>query len=223
MTAAPPKRTYRLAARAEARDERRKRILEAAYEVFGARRYDDVTLAEVAAKAGTSERTVYRLFGTKKRLLSSWLREVAPGIGPPPDPSVKHDSRAFVRVMVEFYEQRGASLLNMLAQEDAVPALRPLLDWGRLKYDEGIERGLGHLLHGLRGPARKRRHMALVVICDVYTWSLLRQGRGLPQTEVVRVLEGMLIMLEPPQSAAPPSPKRAASKRTAPKPPAPKD
>jgi AcrR family transcriptional regulator len=203
MTDAPPKRTYRLAARAEARDERRRRILEAAYEVFGARRYDDVTLAEVAARAGTSERTVYRLFGTKKRLLSSWLREVAPGIGPPPDPSVRNDSRAFVRIMVEFYEQRGASLLNMLAQEEAVPALRPLLDWGRKRYDEGIERGLGHLLHGLRGAARKRRHMALVVICDVQTWSLLRHGRSLPQAEVVRVLEGMLAMLEATPSAAP--------------------
>jgi AcrR family transcriptional regulator len=202
MTDAPPKRTYRLAARAEARDERRRRILEAAYEVFGARRYDDVTLAEVAARAGTSERTVYRLFGTKKRLLSSWLKEVAPGIGPPPDPSVRDDSRAFVRIMVDFYEHRGASLLNMLAQEEAVPALRPLLDWGRKRYDEGIERGLGHLLHGLRGPARKRRHLALVVICDVQTWSLLRHGRGLPQAEVVRVLEGMLATLETAAPAA---------------------
>ncbi len=196
MTTTVPRRTYRLAARAEARDERRRRILEAAYEVFGARRYEDVTLAEVAAKAGTSERTVYRLFGTKKRLLTSWLREVAPGIGPPPDPSVRHDSRAFVRIMVAFYETRGPSLLNMLAQEDSVPALRQLLDWGREKYDEGIERGLGHLLRGFRGAARKRRHMQLVVICDVYTWSLLRRGRGLTQNEVARVLEEMLAVLE---------------------------
>jgi AcrR family transcriptional regulator len=208
MTSPVPRRTYRLAARADARDERRKRILDAAYEVFGARRYEDVTLAEVAAKAGTSERTVYRLFGTKKRLLTSWLREVAPGIGPPPDPSVRHDSRAFVRIMVDFYETRGASLLNMLAQEDSVPALRQLLDWGRERYDEGIERGLGHLLIGFRGAARKRRHMQLVVICDVYTWSLLRRGRGLSQKEVARVLEDMLRVIE----AAPPT--AAKSKKT---------
>jgi AcrR family transcriptional regulator len=201
MTDANPKRTYRLTARAEASAERRRRILEAAYEVFGARRYDDVTLAEVAARAGTSERTVYRLFGTKKRLLSSFLREIAPGVRPPPDPTLQNDSRAFVRAMVDFYEQSGASVLNLLDQEDAVPALRPLLDSGRQKYDEGIERGLGHLLKGFRGAARKRRQMALVVICDVYTWRLLRQGRGLSQTEVVHVLEDMLALLE----AAPPA------------------
>jgi AcrR family transcriptional regulator len=191
-----PIRTYRLAARAKTRDARRTAILEAAYAEFGVRRYEDVTLAQVAARAGTSERTVYRLFGTKQRLLSSWLKEVAPGIGPPPDPSLRNDSRAFVRVMVEFYEQRGASILNMLAQEDSVPALRPLLDWGRDRYDEGIKRALGHLLRGFRGAARKRRHMQIVVICDVYTWSLLRQGRKLSKAEVERVLVDMLAFLE---------------------------
>ena len=195
------KRTYRLASRAKARDARRKRILEAAYEAFGARRYEEVTLAEVAARAGTSQRTVYRLFGTKKRLLSSWLREVAPDIGPPPDPSVRNDTFAFVHVMVDFYERRGPAILNMLAQEHSVPALRPLLDWGRDKYDEGIQQGLGHLLKGYRGAARKRRHMQLVVICDVYTWSLLRQGRKLSQPEVERVLVEMLSLLDQNPSA----------------------
>ena len=195
-TEPPPKRTYRLAARADARDERRKRILDAAYEAFGVRRYEDVTLAEVATRAGLSERTVYRLFGTKKRLLTAWLKEIAPNIGPPPEPSLRNDSRAFVRVMVEFYEQRGSAILNMLAQESSVTALRPILDWGRMRYDEGIERGLGHLLRGCRGAARKRRHHQLVVICDVYTWSLLRHGRKLSQNEVVKVLEDMLSILE---------------------------
>ncbi|APR78005.1 Transcriptional regulator, TetR family protein [Minicystis rosea] len=150
----------------------------------------------MATRAGLSERTVYRLFGTKKRLLTAWLKEIAPNIGPPPEPSLRNDSRAFVRVMVEFYEQRGPALLNMLAQESSVAALRPILDWGRMRYDEGIERGLGHLLRGYRGAARKRRHHQLVVICDVYTWSLLRHGRKLSQNEVVKVLEDMLAIFE---------------------------
>ena len=84
----------------------------------------------------------------------------------------------------------------MLAQEESVPALRPLLDWGRERYDQGIEQGLGHLLRGFRGAARKRRHMQLVVICDVYTWSILRHGRKLSQAEVERVLTDMLQVLE---------------------------
>lgn len=198
------KRSYRLAARADATDARRREILHTAYEAFGLRRYEDVTLAEVAARAGTSERTVYRLFHTKEHLLSAWLTEIGSGIGPPPDPSLRNDTKAFVRVMIAFYEERGASILNMLAQEDAVPALRPLMEWGRNLYDEGIERGLGHLLRGFRGAARQRRRMQLVVACDVYTWKLLRHGRGLTQGETERVIEDMLNILE--KSAPPPTP-----------------
>ena len=196
------KRPYRLAARADATDARRRRILESAYEAFGLRRYEDVTLAEVAARAETSERTVYRLFGTKERLLSSWLSEIGPGVAPPPDPSLRNDTRAFVRVMIAFYEERGASILNMLAQEEAVPALRPLMAWGRDLYDEALERGLGHLLRGFRGAARQRRRMQLVMACDVYTWKLLRHGRGLSQGEVERVIEDLLDVLEKAESKA---------------------
>lgn len=191
-----PKRTYRLVARADATDARRRRILEAAYEAFGLRRYEDVTLAEVATRAGTSERTVYRLFGTKERLLSAWLTEIGPAASSPPDPGLRNNTRAFVHMMVEYYELRGASILNMLSQEDSVPALRPLLDWGRSVYDEGLERGLGHLLRGFRGASRVRRRMQIIVVCDVYTWSILRHGRGLSQVEVERILEDMLNIIE---------------------------
>jgi hypothetical protein len=84
----------------------------------------------------------------------------------------------------------------MLAQETSVPALRPILDWGRAKYDEGIASGLGHLLRGYRGAARKLRHHQLAVICDVYTWSMLRQGRKLSQSQVEKVLGDMLAVFE---------------------------
>jgi AcrR family transcriptional regulator len=189
------KRTYRLAARARARDARRQRILDAAYEAFSALRYEDVTLEDVAARSGTSKRTVYRLFGTKKQLHAAWLREGAPGIPARPDPSTLTDTHGFVRRLVEFYEENGAAILNMLAQESSVPALRPLLDDGRQRYEQGIERALGHLLRGLRGATRKRRHMQLVVICDVYMWSMLRRGRGLTQADVERVIGEMLAVL----------------------------
>jgi AcrR family transcriptional regulator len=179
-------------ARAKAQDGRRQRILGAAYEAFSARRYDEVTLAELAARAGTSERTVYRLFGTKKRLLSLWLREGAPGMATWPDPSLLTDPHLFVRGLVDFYEQYGLAILNMLSQEGSVPALRRVLDDGRERYEKGIERALGHLLHGVRGVARQRRYLQLVTICDVHMWNLLRHGKRLPRADVERHLAEML-------------------------------
>jgi AcrR family transcriptional regulator len=179
-------------ARAQAQDDRRQRILDAAYEAFSARRYDDVTLADLAGRAGTSERTVYRLFGTKKRLLSLWLSEGAPGMATWPDPAVLPDTHAFVHELVLFYEEHGVAILNMLSQEASVPALRRLLDPWRVRHEKGIERALGHLLRGSRGEARKRRHLQLVTICDVQMWNLLRHGKRLPRADVERVLTEML-------------------------------
>jgi AcrR family transcriptional regulator len=179
-------------ARAKAQDRRRQRILGAAYEAFSARSYDDVTLADLAVRAGTSERTVYRLFGTKRQLLSLWLREGAPGMAAWPDPAMMTDTHTFVRDLVDFYEQHGLAILNMLSQEESVPALRRLLDDGRERYEKGIERGLRHLLRGVRGVARKQRQLQLATLCDVQMWSLLRRGKRLPRAEVERVLTDML-------------------------------
>jgi AcrR family transcriptional regulator len=178
--------------------------------VFSIRRYDDVTLEELASRSGTSARTIYRLFGTKRKLFTSWLRAGAPGLESLPDPSKLTDVHAFVHLLVEFYEQHGVALLNLLSQEGSVPALRPLIDDGRERYEKGIERALGHMLRGFRGAARRRRHLQLVAICDVYMWSLLRRGKGLCQADVEHVLADMLSIL----GAAPRPPSRSQDARS---------
>ena len=62
------KRQYRLQARAEAAEETRRRIREAATELFLARGYLGTTLREIAERAGVGERTLYDSFGGKFRL-----------------------------------------------------------------------------------------------------------------------------------------------------------
>jgi hypothetical protein len=109
-----------------------------------------------------------------------------------PEPSMLPDPHAFVHELVVFYEEHGVAILNMLSQEASVPALRRALDPWRVRHEKGIERALGHLLRGVRGDARKRRHLQLVTICDVQMWNLLRHGKRLPQADVERVLTEML-------------------------------
>lgn len=48
--------------------ERRAELLEAALAEFGARPYEDVTVADVAGRAGASEGLVFRYFGDKRSL-----------------------------------------------------------------------------------------------------------------------------------------------------------
>lgn len=62
------KRQYRSQARAVAAEETRRRIREAAIELFASQGYLGTTLREVARRAGVGERTLYDSFGSKFRL-----------------------------------------------------------------------------------------------------------------------------------------------------------
>ncbi|MFL5885485.1 MAG: helix-turn-helix domain-containing protein, partial [Thermoleophilaceae bacterium] len=62
------KRPYRMTARAEAAAATGERILEAAAELFHARPFDEVTLEDVARRAGVSSQTVIRRYGSKEGL-----------------------------------------------------------------------------------------------------------------------------------------------------------
>ena len=60
--------------------ERRRRILAAAAGVFARKGYSRATTKEIAAEADVSEGTIYNYFRSKRDLLISIVREVAPGL-----------------------------------------------------------------------------------------------------------------------------------------------
>src|SRR5919202_4501274 len=65
------KRAYRMGARAEAAEETRLRILDAVIGLHMERYYDQVSLEDVARRAGVTVQTVLRRFGSKDRLLDA--------------------------------------------------------------------------------------------------------------------------------------------------------
>jgi len=60
----------------QSRDEQRRRILDAARELFGARSFDDVTMADVAERAGVARATVFNHFPGKHALVEAITEEV---------------------------------------------------------------------------------------------------------------------------------------------------
>src|SRR4051812_39866010 len=70
----PAKRRYAMRARAEAAERVSEQLLDAAHEVLLARSYDELTLQEVADRAGTSLSTLLRRFGSKEGLLATLSR-----------------------------------------------------------------------------------------------------------------------------------------------------
>ncbi len=55
-------------------EEKRRVILDAGEQLFGTRRYDEITMEEVARQAGVGKGTLYRYFSGKEALLSAVLQ-----------------------------------------------------------------------------------------------------------------------------------------------------
>src|ERR671912_1789472 len=71
----PRRRPYRMRARAEAAAETGRRILEATIELHRERFFDQISLENIAERAGVTVRTVIRRFGNKQRLIEAAAEE----------------------------------------------------------------------------------------------------------------------------------------------------
>ena len=178
-----------MGARAEAVEETRLRILEAVISLHTERYYDQISLDDVAARAGVTVQTVLRRFGSKERLIDA-ASEVARGrVVSQRGEAPVGDVAGAVENLVDHYEQWGESALRLLAQEDRVPAFRRATDAGRSMHYEWVERTFAPLLERRSGEARERLLAELVAVCDVYFWKILRRDLGLSreQTELALV------------------------------------
>jgi AcrR family transcriptional regulator len=172
--------------RAAAAEATRERILEAAAELFLDAWYDEVTIAKVAERAGVSGQTVINHFGGKEQLAAATYERVGEQITSlryRPEPG---DVPALVEALIEDYERTGDPVIRLLALEERVPSLQPLLARGRDSHRDWVaEMFLAPELVP-----------ELVVATDVYTWKLLRRDQGLGRDEtaaaMLRIVEALL-------------------------------
>ena len=193
----PQKRPYRMRARAEAAAETGRRILEAVIELHRERFFDEVSLEDIAERAGVTVRTVIRRFGSKEGLIEAAAEEVKGRIVHQRDQAPVGDVEGAVKNLVDHYEEWGDGVLRLLAQEERVPAFRAVTNMGRALHYEWVERTFAPLLAGRTGTSRRRLLAELIAVCDVYFWKLLRRDLGLSReqtelaiTEVILALKG---------------------------------
>ena len=125
--------------RGAAAEATRERILAAAAELFLERWYDDVTLAAVAERAGVSGQTVINHFGGKEQLAAAAHQRLSDGIVSLRYTPEAGDIPALVEALVEDYETTGDAVIRLLALEDKVPSLQPLLAKGREGHREWVQ------------------------------------------------------------------------------------
>jgi AcrR family transcriptional regulator len=173
-----------MTARAEAADRTRQRILAAATELATERFLDEISLEDIAARAGVAVRTVIRRFGSRANLVEVAFDEANAQVSSRRDETPPADAADAVEALFDDYERWGDSLLMLLAQEQRHSALRPMLDDGRRLHREWVER--------VFCPRDELHAAQLVAVTDVYVWKLLRRDMKLSRTRAKRAMRGMI-------------------------------
>ena len=190
------KRPYRMGARAEAAKETRRRILDAVISLHMERYYDQISLNDVAERAGVTVQTVLRRFGSKDGLIEAASEEARGRVVSQRGEAPVGDIAGAVENLVDHYEEWGESALRLLAQEDRVPAFRKATDAGRALHYEWVERTFAPMLAEREGEERRRLLAQLIGVCDVYLWKILSRDLGLSREQTELALTEMIFSLK---------------------------
>jgi AcrR family transcriptional regulator len=178
-----------MAARGEAVEQTRARILDAVGAIAFEELDLDPTLETVAGRAGVSVQTVLRHYGTRAALFEAAVRgvtaEVVTERTPPSD-----DPDAALDALVRHYERRGPLVLVMLARERTDPLIAALTESGKRLHRAWVSEVFAARLPA-EPAAREALLDQLVVATDVYAWKLLRGDRHLPATVVRERMRAM--------------------------------
>src|SRR5688572_15865802 len=131
----PKRRRYDNASRAAAAQQTRERIMKAAVDLFMENTYEDVTFARVAEAAGVSPQTVVLHFKTKDNLIAQtakWWRPREEGLRDTPS----RDPFEAAEKICARYEMSGKAVMHVLAVEESVPGVQPIVRHGRRSHRE---------------------------------------------------------------------------------------
>jgi AcrR family transcriptional regulator len=173
-----------MVARAETAHANGERILGAARDLFAEQLYDQVSLDEVAARAGVTVRTVVRRFGSKEQLFTAVADERAVANRLARDATPTGDIREAVIRLVASYEDWGDVVLHMLVQERRTAAIGVRVGAGRRYHRAWVEKTFSPLMVKLPQAERRLRLAQLTAVTDVYTWKILRRDLGLDRAHV---------------------------------------
>jgi AcrR family transcriptional regulator len=174
-------RPYVMRARAEAAEETRQRILDAAIEELWERPVSEVRLEDVAARAEVTVQTVLRVFGSKSDLLKLALEPLRSRIMRQRESAQPGDVEGTISALFDHYEQMGDFVIRNLAEEQKFAELRESLERGRKVHRQSMQRQFAPQLAGRDD--KKLVLDCLVVAGDVYTWKLLRRDAGRSRKE----------------------------------------
>jgi AcrR family transcriptional regulator len=177
-----------MSARAEAAEATRERLLNAAWEEFAGRPYEEVLLTAIAERAGVTVQTLHLRFGSKEELFTaSFVAWGMPVIASREEAPVG-DVPGAVANLFDHYEAHGTAILRLLSQEERIPAVAEMTEAGRRYHRAWVEKTFAPQLEGVGGKVRRRRIAVLALATDVLAWRFLRHDNGLGRAEAERAV-----------------------------------
>lgn len=179
-------RSYTMTARAESVQATRQRIIEALFELARDRMFPDISLDDVANRAGVSVQTVLRQFGSRAALIDANM-EYAIARVRQERAAPAGDVDAAMKALLDHYEDRGNTALVMLAQESSDPQVGRITELGRQMHRDWVKAVFAPLKPDVATLD------LLVVATDVYTWKLLRHDRRLSRTVTEQRMKSLVL------------------------------
>lgn len=186
------KRPYRGHVQAEVAALTAQRILQAAFELYEEQWLDQITLDQIAERAGVTVQTVIRRFGSKEQLLAAAGQQAYAQARQQRDEAPVGDISGAIGDLLAHYEAVGKRVLRSLAQEERDPALHQMMEEDRLAYRQWVERVFAPFLASSDDQRRARLVAQLVAITDVYVWKLLSQDMGLSREQTELALQELV-------------------------------
>lgn len=188
----PGTRPYTSAKRAASAQETRVRVLTAALDLFTELPLGQITLAQVAERAGVAVQTVIRGFGDKDALFAAAARHGFESVAAERGAAPTGDLAGALENLADHYETTGRLALKMLADEHGSPFMAEVTAQGRAYHRAWCARVFAGALGDLAGVDRERRLAQFVAVCDVYTWRLLRLDSRLSRRQYILALTELL-------------------------------
>lgn len=187
-----PKRRYRMDRRAAAAQKTGLRIIQATIDLYMIRWLEDLTLDEVATRAGVTVQTVLRRFGSKAKLIQAVGESVSRQVLSQRSQALVGDVKGAAANLIEHYETAGDLMLRTLAQEGRHEALHAFAEQGRAVHRAWVETTFAPFLEARSPMSRPGLINRLIVVTDLYAWKLLRRDMSLGRDEAEREIVDMV-------------------------------
>jgi AcrR family transcriptional regulator len=176
-------RGYVKVARAEAEEQTREALLDAADEAFLSGPWDEASLDGIARSAGVTKQTLLRHFGSKAGLLERMLLRAFDEVQEQRLSVPTDDIAGAVDNLLEHYEVRGGRAMRS-SNLDLDGSLADLGRAARQFHYDWVELAFGAWLATARPTERRRLRASLIAICDVQAWWTLSHDLELSRAEV---------------------------------------